>query len=809
MGQSFMFAFFNRQSKSHKSSKKPAKRSYSVERLEERSMLATFTVLNLNDAGAGSLRQAISDANNTAGADTIEFDTAGTISLASALPVIKDEVDIDGTTAPGFNGAPVVELDFNNNSGLRFNAGADGSALTSLAIVDASGSGVTLYKVTDVSLVGNYIGLSLDGTTVVANRGHGLELKNASSNNIGGYIAEDANFISGNYGNGVYLNKSSNNVIAGNLIGTDVTGTVDLGNLANGIMITGGSANNLIGGEATGGNDPTDNVFVRPPQGNLISGNDANGVLITGKATGNQLSGNYIGTDATGNAALGNSWDGVAIVKANGNSLYGCTFEDNPFVFYNVVSGNGGNGLRVANSNNTTIQANFFGMGANNDTAVGNGGNGVVVEGSSKDTVMGGPIPLGNVVAANNLHGIVVKDKASYFTTYNTFCGLAAFSDDPNFGNGANGMLITSTGSNILIRTNVITRNGGHGIEVAGKAKGVRIAGNIIGLNTNGSEAMGNDGNGIQIGEKASNIIVGGPQPTFNVIPHNVISANGGHGVAVVGSAKNTTISHSYIGTDLDGFEALGNTNAGIYLGSGTQSTSIGSTDQDFLTIISGNGGNGIEMNGTQKNSVIGTFIGLGRDAHENLGNGGNGIAMINSSNNEIGKARIVRNGGTRIIVNMGGSTEIHTSDPGPNPSANLIAHNDEHGVNVVSGIRNGIHENSIYSNHLPGINLAAGGNLNQAAPVITSVQQVDSHLRIIGQLTSKPKTTYVVEFFATDAETTSGRHYLGSLKVKTNADGVVNFTFYSELPQDENSFITTTATDSKNNTSAFSNAVQ
>ena len=86
-------------------------------------------------------------------------------------------------------------------------------------------------------------------------------------------------------------------------------------------------------------------------------------MLITNGATQNQLSGNFIGTDASGNAALGNRLDGVAIVNANNNSLLGCTIQNDPFVFYNVISGNGGNGLRVTNSNDTTIQANFFGMG--------------------------------------------------------------------------------------------------------------------------------------------------------------------------------------------------------------------------------------------------------------------------------------------------------------------------------------------------------------------------------------------------------------------------------------------------------------
>ena len=89
----------------------------------------------------------------------------------------------------------------------------------------------------------------------------------------------------------------------------------------------------------------------------------------------------FRGNLASGDSALGNRQDGVAIVKANGNQLIGCTFQQNPFVFYNVLSGNGGNGLRITNSNNTTVQANFMGVGADNATVVANGGNGLLVSG--------------------------------------------------------------------------------------------------------------------------------------------------------------------------------------------------------------------------------------------------------------------------------------------------------------------------------------------------------------------------------------------------------------------------------------------
>ena len=148
-----------------------------------------------------------------------------------------------------------------------------------------------------------------------------------------------------------------------NNIGTDASGTRKRGNAKNGIFVTQNAAHNLIGGQATGGNDPTGEIYVRPPQGNLISGNKGDGVLIRNGSTQNLLSGNFVGTSASGDSALGNRQDGVAIVKANGNQLIGCTFQQDPFVFYNVLGGNGGNGLRITNSNDTTVQANFHGRG--------------------------------------------------------------------------------------------------------------------------------------------------------------------------------------------------------------------------------------------------------------------------------------------------------------------------------------------------------------------------------------------------------------------------------------------------------------
>ena len=211
-------------------------------------------------------------------------------------------------------------------------------------------------------------------------------------------------------------------------------------------------------------------VFVVPPDGNLISGNGQNGVLIDDGAGHNELNGNFIGTTATGDAPLGNGANGVWIDSANYNSLVGCKFVNNPFVYYNVVSGNKQNGLRVTNAKGMVVQGNFFGTGANNTAIVKNALNGILVEGTSTDTQVGGVIPLGNVSAGNGLNGVKVTGMVSGFTTFNTFGGLLAFKGAAP--NGRDGLLITATGGGNTVRTNVFSGNRGNGIELAATRPG-------------------------------------------------------------------------------------------------------------------------------------------------------------------------------------------------------------------------------------------------------------------------------------------------------------------------------------------------
>jgi len=593
-----------------------------------------------------------------------------------------------------------------------------------------------------------------------------------------------SNVISGNGGNGIELSGASNNQIAQNYIGTDFTGMIDLGNQGSGVVITNGSNGNMLGGTVSGGNDPTGGDIVMPALGNVISGNNIDGVQITGKATGNQLSGNFIGTDATGDAALGNTHDGVVIFQANGNSLIGCSFTESPFVYYNVISGNGGNGLWINNANNTTVQGNFFGLGANNSSAVGNGMNGVVVAGTSAHTTLGGPIPLGNVVSANVLNGLVLQDKASYFVSYNTFAGVAAFEDTPNsaYGNGEDGVLITSTGGHNLFRTCVISQNHLNGIHITGSAQGVDIVGIIAGLDWNGFTNMGNHRDGVLVDGSAHDIVIGGPQPTFNVIPLNAFSGNGWYGVDVEGNAHNVAINHSVIGTDVTGTHAIGNA-YGVVIGGNTSHVSIGSTDSNLPTVISGNNASGVMIQSGHNDTIVGTKIGTDISGQHAMGNGAAGIYIVNSSNNMIG--------------GKGADT------------GNIIANNNSQGVLVQQGTGNGILQNSIYGNGDGGILLNSGANNNQAAPVITSVRTTSQAVQIGGTLTSTPNKTFTLEFFASSTNDGSGQQYLGTTTVKTNKNGVGIFTFFGPVPSIVGTtYFTATATSVSNNTSEFSTAV-
>ncbi len=205
-----------------------------------RSSLVVTTTL---DAGGGSLREAIADANLAGGGDVIEFDISGagphTITLATEYPDITDLTVIDGRSEPNFVASPVIELAGGGalGTGLDFQPGSDGSEVLGLSITGFTIRGI-FVGAADMAIRGNYIGLATDGTTRSAND-WGIQILNAPRTVIGGTAQEDRNVISGNDSEGVRVSgvATVGTQVIGNYIGTTAGGDVALANFREGVNI--------------------------------------------------------------------------------------------------------------------------------------------------------------------------------------------------------------------------------------------------------------------------------------------------------------------------------------------------------------------------------------------------------------------------------------------------------------------------------------------------------------------------------------------------------------------------------------------
>ncbi|MFY9607363.1 MAG: C25 family cysteine peptidase [Blastocatellia bacterium] len=369
---------------------------------------AIFTVINTANSGAGSLRQAIMDANTSAGPDSIAFSIPGagtqTITPLSALPTITQPVTIDGTTQNPGSATPPIEV-AGNSAGLGvtgLNVSGGNSTVRGLVInrfADDLGIGIQLSGSGDI-VDFNFIGTNAAGTAGLGNGDTGLLINPGSGHLIGGTTAAARNVISGN-GQGVLvlLGVSMNHQIQGNFIGIDATGAIDIGNTADGIFMLSDTSimNCTVGGTAAGAR-------------NVISGNGGLGIQFVSVGTSNLVQGNFIGTDVTGSNDLGNDQSGVALNDAANNTIGGTVAGAG-----NVISGNGGDGVRInlATATGNLAQGNKIGTKADGATSLPNSSNGVFVLNSASTNTIGGVAGEGNIIAFNLGAGVKVETGTS------------------------------------------------------------------------------------------------------------------------------------------------------------------------------------------------------------------------------------------------------------------------------------------------------------------------------------------------------------------------------------------------------------
>jgi hypothetical protein len=372
----------------------------------------TFTVTTTADSGAGSLRQAILDANANAGNDTIDFNIPGdgvqTIKPATALPDITDTVTIDGYTQPGSspntkvtldNAVILIELDgsdpgFGDSSGVVLNA--DSCVIKGLVINRMPHHAIEINSNGNF-IQGNFIGTDPSGATALPNGANGVGAivglfgPRGSNNNIGGPTADSRNVISGNIGIGVDLGFTGN-VVQGNFIGVNAAASGVLGNSGAGVSISG--IGNRVGGPLFGAR-------------NIISGNNR-GVQVTG--SNHFIEGNYIGTNASGTLAVPNQDEGVNLDGATGVLIGGLSaVAGSPPG--NLISGNIGIGLDLANgASGNIIEGNIIGADASATSSLGNSLAGLSISGSG-NFVGGTDLGAANVIAFNGTDPVLGADQ--------------------------------------------------------------------------------------------------------------------------------------------------------------------------------------------------------------------------------------------------------------------------------------------------------------------------------------------------------------------------------------------------------------
>ncbi len=354
----------------------------------------TYTVTSTVDSGAGTLRQAILDANANPGADTIAFNITGsgvhTIAPTSDLPPISEAVTIDGYTqagsspnthavGQGLDTVLMIEIDGTGATliGLWVQAPdvtIRGLAVNRFPVYQIEGAGYP-YNTANLVVEGCFVGTTADGLHA-SGAGSGLDAEHLNFR-IGGLTPAQRNLIAKE------VHLTGQGVVQGNLIGTDATG---LRAAAPGTPP--GRGVYLYGGNAItfGGTDPN--------AGNVVAGVDEGLRLESPTST---VQGNYFGVDAGLTGVIPGGSTGIVVVSAGviGGAGPG---EGN-------VIGGFDNGVQIGHP--VTFQGNAVGTDFSGTRNLGNRFNGVYV--TSGILSIGGIAPgEANLIAFNGWAGILL-----------------------------------------------------------------------------------------------------------------------------------------------------------------------------------------------------------------------------------------------------------------------------------------------------------------------------------------------------------------------------------------------------------------
>ena len=604
------------------------------------SIQSTLVVTNTSDSGAGSLRQAILDANNFAGPDAIYFNIPGsgvaTILLLSALPPLSGSVTLDATTQPGYAGSPLIEID-----GTAAGPGADGLTLNlgdnvvrGLDLHGFMGSGIVVDGAGHNVIEACYLGTDPTGAFGIANGDAGLLIRNSHLNTIGGTIAAARNVISGNLQRGVAILGSlpaPSSFFSG---GPGVT-ICDLCTVSLPINVSLEASVAYVYATVN-----IQHTFDRDLRLTLVAP-DGTRVLLS------QFNG------GSGDNYTNTIFDDLAVtpIQAGSAPFSGSYIPEQPLAALNGLPVQGSWSLEVQDTApgdsgtlsgwslsfltmstfGNVIEGNFIGTDAAGTSAL-TSPNGVVIDGSPGNLVGGTASGARNVISGASGqsagNGVLISGplavqnrvQGNYIGTNVT--GAAGI---PNLYAGVE----ISSGSTCLIggtapgAGNLISGNGVWGVRTD-QSDHIDVVGNLVGTDASGSAALGNGalqagGAGVAMIDGTDNTVGGAVAAARNVISGNA----GQQGLTFFDTNSNCCSGNvgigNFIGTDLGGTLALPNEN-GVYLRS--HSAVVGGAAAGEGNVVAGNAGWGILVwPGSDGTVVAGNIVGLDRTGTSKLGN--------------------------------------------------------------------------------------------------------------------------------------------------------------------------------------------
>jgi subtilisin-like proprotein convertase family protein len=604
------------------------------------SIQSALVVTNGNDSGAGSLRQAILDANNIPGPDSINFNIPGsgvvTILPLSALPPLSGSITLDATTQPGYVGSPLIEID-----GTAAGPGADGLTLNlgdnvvrGLDLHGFMGGGIVIDGAGHNVVEACYLGTDPTGAFGIANGDAGLLIRNSHLNTIGGTTAAARNVISGNLQRGVAIFGSLPTPSAFSSSGPGLT-ICDLCTVSLPINVS------LEGGLAYAyATVNIQHTFDRDLRLTLVAP-DSTRVLLSEFNGGS--GDNYTNT----------IFDDLAVtpIKMGSAPFSGSYIPEEPLAALNGMPTQGSWSLEVQDAApgdsgmlsgwslsfltistfGNVIEGNFIGTDATGTSAL-TSPNGVVIDGAPGNLVGGTAIGARNVISGasgqsagngvliSGLLAVQNRVQGNYIGTNGT--GAAGI---PNLYAGVK----ISSGSTCLVggtapgAGNLISGNGVWGVRTE-QSDRIDVVGNLVGTDASGSAALGNGA--LQTGGAGVAVIDGNATTVGGAVAaaRNVISGNAGQqGLTFFDTNSNCCSGNvgigNFIGTDPSGTLALPNEN-GVYLRS--RSAVVGGAAPGEGNVVAGNAGWGILVwPGSDGTVVAGNIVGLDHTGTSKLGN--------------------------------------------------------------------------------------------------------------------------------------------------------------------------------------------